>query len=296
MSTTPDTKHPRGAPNVGLRELVRMKSEGEKIVMITAYDYPSGRHADAAGVDVVLVGDSAAMTVLGHDSTVPITLDEMVMLAQATVRGANRPLVIADLPFGSYQVSDEEATRSAIRMAKDAGVDMIKIEGAGQTVSRLRAIVGAGVAVCAHLGLTPQSATLLGGYRAQARSAEEALQAVRDALELEAAGASMIVLEAVPPIVAGRITEAVSIPTIGIGAGAQCDGQVLVYHDAVGISTGPRPRFVRQYASAGEDITQALATYTAEVKSGAYPQPEHEYTMPPDELGRFEAAQHLSAT
>jgi 3-methyl-2-oxobutanoate hydroxymethyltransferase len=296
MSTTPDTKHPRGAPKVGLRELVRMKSEGEKIVMITAYDYPSGRHADAAGVDVVLVGDSAAMTVLGHDSTVPITLDEMVMLAQATVRGANRPLVIADLPFGSYQVSDEEATRSAIRMAKDAGVDMIKIEGAGQTVSRLRAIVGAGVAVCAHLGLTPQSATLLGGYRAQARSAEEALQAVRDALELEAAGASMIVLEAVPPIVAGRITEAVSIPTIGIGAGAQCDGQVLVYHDAVGISTGPRPRFVRQYASAGENITQALATYTAEVKSGAYPQPEHEYTMPPDELGRFEAAQHLSAT
>jgi 3-methyl-2-oxobutanoate hydroxymethyltransferase len=273
-----------------------MKSEGEKIVMITAYDYPSGRHADAAGVDVVLVGDSAAMTVLGHDSTVPITLDEMVMLAQATVRGAKRPLVIADLPFGSYQVSDEEAARSAIRMAKDAGVDMIKIEGAGQTVSRLRAIVGAGVAVCAHLGLTPQSATLLGGYRAQARSAEEALQAVRDALELEAAGASMLVLEAVPPIVAGRITEAVSIPTIGIGAGAQCDGQVLVYHDAVGISTGPRPRFVRQYASAGEDITQALATYTAEVKSGAYPQPEHEYTMPPDELGRFEAAQHLSVT
>ncbi len=296
MSTTPDTKHPQGAPKVGLRELVRMKSEGEKIVMITAYDYPSGRHADAAGVDVVLVGDSAAMTVLGRDSTVPITLDEMVMLAQATVRGAKRPLVIADLPFGSYQVSDEEATRSAIRMAKDAGVDMVKIEGAGQTVSRVRAIVGAGVAVCAHLGLTPQSATLLGGYRAQARSAEEALEAVRDALELEAAGAAMIVLEAVPPIVAERITQAVSIPTIGIGAGAQCDGQVLVYHDAVGISTGPRPRFVRQYATAGEDITQALAAYTAEVKSGAYPQPEHEYTMPADELGRFEATQHLSAT
>ena len=296
MSTTPDTKHPQGAPKVGLRELVRMKSEGEKIVMITAYDYPSSRHADAAGVDVVLVGDSAAMTVLGHDSTVPITLDEMVMLAQATVRGAKRPLVIADLPFGSYQVSDEEATRSAIRMAKDAGVDMVKIEGAGQTVSRVRAIVGAGVAVCAHLGLTPQSATLLGGYRAQARSAEEALEAVRDALELEAAGAAMIVLEAVPPIVAERITQAVSIPTIGIGAGAQCDGQVLVYHDAVGISTGPRPRFVRQYATAGEDITQALAAYTAEVKSGAYPQPEHEYTMPADELGRFEATQHLSAT
>jgi 3-methyl-2-oxobutanoate hydroxymethyltransferase len=220
----------------------------------------------------------------------------MVLLAQAAVRGAKRPLVIADLPFGSYQVSDEEATRSAIRMAKDAGVDMVKIEGAGQTVSRVRAIVGAGVAVCAHLGLTPQSATLLGGYRAQARSAEEALQAVRDALELEAAGAAMIVLEAVPPIVAERITQAVSIPTIGIGAGAQCDGQVLVYHDAVGISTGPRPRFVRQYATAGEDITQALAAYTAEVKSGAYPQPEHEYTMPADELGRFEATQHLSAT
>jgi 3-methyl-2-oxobutanoate hydroxymethyltransferase len=270
-----------------------MKSAGEKIAMITAYDYPSGRLADAAGVDVVLVGDSAAMTVLGHDSTVSITLDEMVVLATATVRGAERPLVIADLPFGSYQVSDEDAARSAIRMTKDASVNMVKIEGAGPIVPRVRAIAQAGVAVCGHLGLTPQSATILGGYRAQARSAEQALQAVRDALELEAAGAALLVLEAVPSVVAERITDALSIPTIGIGAGARCDGQVLVYHDAVGLTEGPRPRFVRQYAAAGDQIREALAAYTAEVKSGAYPQPEHEYTMPAEELARFEAAAHL---
>ena len=293
MSTTPqpDASSPQQA--VGLRDLARMKSEGEKIVMITAYDHPSGRLADQAGVDTVLVGDSAAMTVLGHDSTVPITLEEMIVLATATVRGAKRPLVVADLPFGSYQVSDEDAARAAIRMAKEAGVDMVKLEGAGAIVSRVRAIVEAGVAVCAHLGLTPQSATLLGGYRAQARSADKALQIVRDALELEAAGASLLVLEAIPPMVAERVTEALTIPTIGIGAGPACDGQVLVYHDAIGLTEGRRPRFVRQYANVGDDVRRALATYTAEVKSGAYPQPEHEYTMPDEELAQFEAAEHL---
>lgn len=293
MSTTPNTRQQEQAPKVGLRDLARMKSDGEKIAMITGYDYPSGRLADAAGIDVVLVGDSAAMTVLGHDSTVPITLEEMLVLAQATVRGARRPLVIADLPFGSYQVSNEDAVRSAIRMAKEAGVDAVKVEGAGPIVARVRSIVNAGVAVCGHLGLTPQSATLLGGYRAQARSAEQALQAVRDALELEAAGASMLVLEAVPSAVAERITEALSIPTIGIGAGARCDGQVLVYHDAIGLTEGMRPRFVRQYATAGEDITRALAQYGREVKNGTYPGPEHEYEMPADELASFESAAHL---
>ncbi len=291
MSTTPSESTPQRSPKVGLRDLARMKDEGEKIVMVTAYDYPSGRLADEAGVDTILVGDSAAMTVLGHDSTVPITLDEMLTLAAATVRGAQRALVIADLPFGSYQVSDEDAVRASIRMAKEAGVDMVKLEGAGSTVSRVRAIVDAGISVCGHLGLTPQSATLLGGYKAQARSAEKALQAVRDAHELEAAGASLIVLEAIPPIVAARITNALSIPTIGIGAGADCDGQVLVYHDILGLTEGMRPRFVRQYAAVGDDTRRALATFTADVKSGAYPAPEHEYTMPDDELARFEASE-----
>ena len=178
-------------------------------------------------------------------------------------------------------------------MTKEAGVDMVKVEGAGSTVSRVRAMVDAGVPVSGHLGLTPQSATLLGGYKTQARSAQKALEAVRDAHELEAAGASLIVLEAIPPIVAERVTAALSVPTIGIGAGAKCDGQVLVYHDVLGLTEGPRPRFVREYASVGEDIMRALSTFTAEVKSGAYPLPEHEYTMPEAELAQFEAAEHL---
>ena len=293
MSTTPNTSSSKRPEKVGVLDLAAMKASGEKIAMVTAYDYPSGRLADEAGIDTVLVGDSAAMTVLGHDSTVPITLEEMLTLSAATVRGARRALVIADLPFGSYQVSDEDAVRSAVRLAKEAGVDMVKLEGAGTTVSRVRAIVDAGVAVCGHLGLTPQSATLLGGYKAQARSAERALAAVRDAHELEAAGASLLVLEAIPPVVAQRVTAALSIPTIGIGAGADCDGQVLVYHDVIGLTEGMRPRFVRQYATVGDDVKAALSTYAADVKSGAYPQPEHEYAMPEEELARFEAAEHV---
>ncbi|MGI9659260.1 MAG: 3-methyl-2-oxobutanoate hydroxymethyltransferase [Gaiellaceae bacterium] len=293
MSSRPRTSSSERAPKVGLRDLERMKAAGEKIVMITAYDYPSGRLADQAGLDTVLVGDSAAMTVLGHDSTVPITLDEMVVLSAATVRGARRPFVLADLPFGSYQVSDEDAVRSAIRMTKEAGVDMVKVEGAGSTVSRVRAIVDAGVPVCGHLGLTPQSATLLGGYKAQGRSADKALQVIRDAHELEAAGASLLVLEAIPPMVAARVSASLSIPTIGIGAGADCDGQVLVYHDVIGLTDGMRPRFVRQYAAVGEDVAKALASYASDVKSGSYPKPEHEYTMPDDELAQFDAAEQL---
>ena len=294
MSTTPPKKPTVSQEKKGIYDLAQMKETGEKIAMITAYDYPSGRLADQAGVDIVLVGDSAAMTVLGHESTVPITLDEMITLTAATIRGALRPMVIADLPFGSYQTSDETAVKSAIRMVKETGADMVKIEGAGATVSRVSAIVEAGVAVCAHLGLTPQSATLLGGYRAQSRSAEEALRTVRDARELEAAGASLIVLEAIPSIVAKRITESLSIPTIGIGAGPDCDGQVLVYHDALGLTEGMRPRFVRQYAQIGTDTKKALSNYTSEVKSGAYPKPEHEYTMPEKESEQFQATERLS--
>jgi 3-methyl-2-oxobutanoate hydroxymethyltransferase len=197
--------------------------------MITAYDAPSGRIADAAGVDLILVGDSAAMVVLGYDSTVPASMDEMVMLTRAVTRGARRPLVIADMPFGSYQVSDEEALQNAIRFVKEAGADAVKLEGAGPSISRVRALVGAGIPVMAHIGLTPQTATMLGGFKAQGRSAEKAQQLLADARELEAAGAFSLVLEAVPAPVAKRITETLSIPTIGIGAGADCDGQVLVH-------------------------------------------------------------------
>ena len=268
-----------------LRAKVRRR---ERLVMVTAYDCVGGRLADDADVDLVLVGDSAAMTVLGLDSTVPITLDELIVLAGAARRGARRPLVICDMPFGSYEVSDAEAVRNATRIVKETGVDMVKLEGAGSTVQRVQAIVGAGVAVCGHIGLVPQSAVLLGGYRTQGRTAQRALELIDEALALEAAGTSMIVLEAVPSPVAARITDALTIPTIGIGAGPSCDGQVLVYHDLLGLSEGHRPRFVKQYADVGAQTRSALTRFANEVRSGAYPGSEHEYAMPQEELALFE--------
>ncbi|MCY4088221.1 MAG: 3-methyl-2-oxobutanoate hydroxymethyltransferase [Actinomycetia bacterium] len=271
-----------------LTELRTKVQRGERLVMVTAYDCGGGRLADEADVDLVLVGDSAAMTVLGLDSTVPITLDELIVLAGAARRGAQRPLVICDMPFGSYEVSDAEAVRNAIRIVKETGVDMVKLEGASSTVQRVQAIVSAGVAVCGHIGLVPQSAVLLGGYRTQGRTAQRALELIDEALALEAAGASMIVLEAVPSPVAARITEALTIPTIGIGAGPSCDGQVLVYHDLLGLSEGHRPRFVKQYADVGAQTRSALARFADDVRSGAYPSSEHEYAMPQEELALFE--------
>lgn len=290
MTTRPRTPGPNTpAPGkLPLPELAEMKRRGEKIVMVTAYDAPGGRLADEAGIDIVLVGDSAAMTVLGHDSTVPATMDEMVVLTRAVTRGARRPLVVADMPFGSFQVSDEEALRNAIRFLKEAGADAVKLEGAGPTLSRVRALVGAGIPVMGHIGLTPQSATMLGGFKAQGRTSAKALRLLEDALALEAAGCFSIVLEAVPAPVARRITASLSGPTIGIGAGADCDGQVLVYHDLLGLYAGPSPRFVKQYAELAGDITRALEAYAAEVRSGAFPEEQHTYSIPEDELGLFE--------
>jgi 3-methyl-2-oxobutanoate hydroxymethyltransferase len=273
-----------------LPELADLKRSGRKIVMVTAYDAPSGRLADAAGVDLVLVGDSAAMTVLGHDSTVPATMDEMVVLTRAATRGAHRPLVVADMPFGSFQVSDEAALENAIRFVKEAGADAVKLEGAGPTLSRVRAIVGAGVPVMGHIGLTPQSATALGGFKAQGRTAERALQLLADARALEAAGCFSIVLEAVPAPVAARITEQLSVPTIGIGAGADCDGQVLVWHDLLGLYEGRSPRFVKRYADLAGEIQKALEAYAAEVRSGAFPDEQHTYSIPEDELALLDEA------
>jgi 3-methyl-2-oxobutanoate hydroxymethyltransferase len=271
-------------------ELADLKREGRKIVMVTAYDAPGGRLADAAGVDLVLVGDSAAMTVLGHDSTVPATVDELMVLTRAVTRGASRPLVIADLPFGSFQVSDEDALRNAIRFVKEAGADAVKLEGAGPTLSRVSAIVGAGIPVMGHIGLTPQSATALGGFKAQGRTAEKALQLLADARALEAAGCFSIVLEAVPAQVAARITRDVSVPTIGIGAGAECDGQVLVWHDLLGLYDGRSPRFVKRYADLAAEIQKALEAYAGEVRSGAFPEEQHTYSIPEEELALFEAS------
>lgn len=291
MTTRPRTPAPN-APAPGklpLTELHEMKRRGEKIVMVTAYDAPSGALADAAGVDLVLVGDSAAMTVLGHDSTVPATMEEMLVLARATTRGARRPVVIADMPFGSFQVSDERAVENGIRFVKEAGVEAVKLEGAGATLSRARALVGAGVPVMGHIGLTPQSATMLGGFKAQGRSAEKARALLADARALEAAGCFALVLEAMPAPVAAKITAELVIPTIGIGAGGGCDGQVLVWHDLLGLYEGHAPRFVKQYANLAQEIRRALSAYVAEVRSGAFPEERHTYAIPAEELAAFEA-------
>ena len=274
---------------LALTELEAMKHEGRPIVMVTAYDYPSGRLADAAGIDVVLVGDSAAMTVLGHDSTVPATMEEMLMLAAATVRGARRPIVVGDMPFGSFQVSDEETVRNGIRFVKEAGVDAVKLEGAGPMLSRVRALVGAGIPVMGHLGLTPQSATMLGGLRAQGRTAEKAKGLLDDALALEEAGCFAIVLEAVPAPVAARVTSVLRVPSLGIGSGVHCDGQVLVLHDILGLYDGRPARFVRRYADVGAVITAALERFAADVRDRRFPLDEHTYEIPPDELERLES-------
>jgi 3-methyl-2-oxobutanoate hydroxymethyltransferase len=292
MTTRPRQPAP-GTPAPGklpLTDLVEMKARRQPIVMVTAYDAPSGRLADGAGADVILVGDSAAMVVLGHDSTVPATMDEMIVLTRAVNRGARRPLVVADMPFGSFQVSDAEAVANAVRFVKEAGADAVKVEGAGPTLSRVQALVGAGIPVMAHIGLTPQSATMLGGFKAQGRTAEKARRLVDDARALEAAGAFSLVLEAVPAPVAKRITEELTIPTIGIGAGVDCDGQVLVWHDLLGLYEGRAPRFVKQYADLSSEIRRALEAYAEEVRRRRFPEERHTYAMPEEELAVFEAA------
>jgi 3-methyl-2-oxobutanoate hydroxymethyltransferase len=283
------TNRPDAAEKLTLTTLAEKKRNGERIVMVTSYDYPTARLADEAGLDLVLVGDSAAMTVLGHDSTVPATMDEMVMLTRAAARGAQRPLLIADMPFGSFQVSDEDALRNAIRFFKEAGADAVKLEGAGTSLSRVRAIVAAGIPVMGHVGLTPQSATMLGGLRAQGRTATQALRLLDDARALEAEGCFAVVLEAVPAPVAARITAALSVPTIGVGSGPDCDGQVLVLHDLVGLYQGRSARFVKRYADVGSTIRDALERFAADVRAGAFPAEEHTYSIPDEELALFEA-------
>ncbi len=289
MSSRPRTPGPATpAPGkLSVPELAEMKRRGEKIVMVTAYDAPGGRLADAAGVDLVLVGDTAAMVVMGHDSTVPVTVDEMITLTRWVTRGARRPIVVGDLPFGSYQVSDELAVQNAVRFVKEGGADVVKLEGAGSSLSRARAIVAAGIPVMGHVGLTPQSATALGGFKAQGRTAAKARRILDEAHALEEAGCCSLVLEAVPAPLGARITRALEIPTIGIGAGPDCDGQVLVWHDLLGLYGGSSPRFVKRYAELGAQIRAALERYAAEVRSGAFPAGEHTYAMPEEELSLF---------
>jgi 3-methyl-2-oxobutanoate hydroxymethyltransferase len=285
MTTPPG---PEAARRLTLQEIAQAKRDGRPLVMVTAYDYPSGRIAERAGVDLVLVGDSGAMTVLGHSSTVPATMDEMLMLTAAVSRACRRAFVIADLPFMSYQVSDEDALRAAGRFLKEAAAQAVKLEGAGPMLARIRALAGAGIPVVAHLGLTPQTATSQGGYRAQGKTAHAALRLLHDAHAAEAAGAFLLVLEAVPAPVAARITSELQIPTIGIGAGVGCDGQVLVFHDLLGLGEGALPRFVERYASLGDLAVEAVARYADDVREHRFPQERHTYAIAEDELEHFQ--------
>jgi len=272
-----------------LPRLAEKKRLGEPIVMITAYDFPSARIAEEAGVDVVLVGDSAGDVVLGYGSTVPVKLEEMLMLAAAVRRGLRAPLLIADLPFGSYEASDEKAVGSAQRLVKEAGVDAVKLEGGGPgQVSRVAAIVAAGIPVMGHVGLTPQSATALGGRRAQGRTAERALAVAREARALEAAGCFAIVFEAIPAAVAAELTALLAIPVIGIGAGADTDGQVLVLHDMLGVYPGQAPRHSKQYADLHGQMLSAIGEYAEEVRAGRFPRSENTFSIDPLEFEKFE--------
>jgi len=276
------------AAKLPVPELLAMKRRGDKIVMVTAYDAPGAKFAEDAGIDMVLVGDTAAMVVLGHSGTTPVSVDEMLFLTRTVSRNLHRPIVVGDLPFGSYEVSDEEAVRTAVRFVKEGGADVVKLEGAGPMVSRARAIVNAGIPVMGHVGLTPQSATMLGGFKTQGRTAEAAQRIVDGAKELEDAGCCSIVLEAMPSPVAARITGELAIPTIGIGAGPDCDGQVLVYHDLLGLTEGHLPRFVKRYANLSGEIRDALTTYASEVRSGVFPEEQHTYAMSEEEKATFE--------
>jgi len=271
-----------------LADLTALKHQQQKITMITAYDAPSARFADTAGIDMILVGDSAAMTVFGYEQTTAITLEDMLVLARAARRGTSRALLVGDMPFGSVQLSDVDTVGNAIRYIKDAGVDAVKIEGAGPMVRRIGAVIDAGIPVVGHIGLTPQTVNQLGGYKPQGRTAAAAERLVEEAGALERAGCVAIVLEAIPQPVAASITRALTIPTIGIGAGAECDGQVLVWHDLLGLTSGHVPKFVKQYAALGPEIVKAIEAYIADVQSGRFPEARHTYTMPDDERAQFE--------
>jgi len=283
---------PTQRPAISLTTLAEKKALGEPIVMVTAYDFPSAQVAEEAGVDVVLVGDSGAMTVLGYPSTVPVKTEELLMLAQAVRRGLRTPLMIGDMPFGSYEASDEEAIHSAQRFIKEAGCDAVKIERGGTSVERARALVGAGIPVMGHVGLTPQTATALGGYRSQGRTAERALSVLHDALALQEAGCFAIVFEAIPSALTEAIMPRMEIPVIGIGAGPAADGQVLVFHDLLGIYSGHAARFVKRYASVRDEMIKGVSAFADDVRARKYPEEEHGYTMAPDEIARLEELLH----
>jgi 3-methyl-2-oxobutanoate hydroxymethyltransferase len=291
MSSGPRAEAPPAKrPTVTLAKLAEKKALGEPIVMVTAYDYPSAQVAEEAGVDVVLVGDSGAMTVLGYPSTVPVTIDELLMLAAAARRGLSTPMLIGDMPFGSYEASNEDAIRNAQRFVKEAGCDAVKLERGGTSAERAAAIVAAGIPVMGHVGLTPQTAAALGGYRSQGRTAERGLQVMRDALALQEAGCFSIVFEAIPSALSELIMPRMHVTVIGIGAGPAPDGQVLVFHDLLGLYTGHAARFVKRYADVRGVMIKGLEDFAKDVRERRYPEPEHGYTMAPDEVESLQAS------
>jgi 3-methyl-2-oxobutanoate hydroxymethyltransferase len=272
---------------VTIAEIRQKKEVGAKITMMTAYDYPTGRLVDQAGIDTTLVGDSLGMVMLGYDSTVPVTMDEMIHHCKAVKRGVNSSFIIGDMPFMSYHISQTQAVENAGRFIKEAGCDCVKLEGGSDMASVVRAIVTAGIPVCAHIGLTPQTATMLSGFKVQGKDAESARRMIQSAKDLEDAGAFMIVLEAIPDLLAARITKALKIPTIGIGAGKDCDGQVLVYHDLVGLFERFTPKFVKQYINLSPEIRKALMQFKADVEAGTFPGPEHTFSMTEEEANKI---------
>ncbi len=255
--------------------------------MVTAYDYPSALAAEQAGVDIVLVGDTAAMVVLGYPGTEPVSMDEMVMLGKAVRRGLRTPLMVGDMPMGSYESSNELAVQNAQRLIKETGCQVVKLEAGGTSVERARAIIRSGIPVMGHVGLTPQTATALGGYKTQGKTAKGAIQLCEDALALQSVGCFAIVFEAVPAAVTEMIVERIEIPTIGIGAGPATSGQVLVFHDLLGITTGRTAKFVKRYAEIHEQMVRGIEDYAAEVRSRHFPEPDHVYSVEPAELDAF---------
>lgn len=267
------------AKRVTTTTLKKMKEEGTRISVLTAYDYSTAKILDEAGVEVLLIGDSLGMVMLGYDSTLPVTMEDMLHHTKAVARGTKNALVVADMPFLSYHISVEESVRNAGRFLQEAGAQAVKLEGGQEMLEPIRAIMRAGIPVMGHLGLTPQQVHLLGGFTVQGRNAEQASKILEDALALEQAGVFAVVLECVPAPLAKLISEKLTIPTIGIGAGAGCDGQVLVIQDMLGMYSDFTPKFVRQYARLNEPITQAVQNYIKEVREGAFPSVEHTFAM-----------------
>jgi 3-methyl-2-oxobutanoate hydroxymethyltransferase len=265
-------------------QFLKMKEQGEKIVMLTAYDYPSAKLAEAAEVDMILVGDSLGMVVLGYESTIPVTIEDMIHHTKAVKRGAKNTFVVTDMPFMSYHLSVDETLKNAARLIQEGGADAVKVEGADEVIYKISALTKAGIPVVAHLGLTPQSVGVLGGYKVQGKSAEAAKQLLEDAKKCEEAGALALVLECVPYQVAQMVTEELSIPTIGIGAGKETDGQVLVFHDVVNYGVDRVPKFVKKYGNVNDEIYKALTEYVREVKQLQFPEEKHTFTMNEQEI------------